>query len=421
MARIEAACAGSRDTIAIVDRKQHGGTGPDAGRVNGAEPRGPIRTAFVQEIVPSYRQPFFQGLARTPGVELVVFAGAADPGDGFVDAVADESSFVWKRLPRLTTKIRTSQLVRLRGLVGEVLKLRPEVVISVGNKGFLQNHVLLLLKRLAGYRMYLLQHAHEYRAASRRFRALEWLYFRRYLLPLLDGVILYTEHERQRLIDRGVDPKKLWFTNNTLSIEEIERVRESLTPHDAEEIRSKLGIRNDPAIVFLGRLVRGKQVEVLFDYFARIRDRVPHAQLIVVGDGPLRRELSARIKPGAGIVMTGAIYDERQIAALMQPARVVFLPGYSGLTVNHAFAYGVPFVTLRSPAHKPEIDYVRPGENGYLLEPDDVGSNVDILCALLTDDALFARLARSAQMTAERLTMKAMVDNVAGVIMGRLP
>lgn len=385
------------------------------------ETRRPLRTAFIQEIVPSYRQPFFEGLGRADGVELTVFAGEADVAEGFLGASENDTSFAWQKLERRLTKLRGSRLVRLRGLLMCLVRLRPDVVISVGNKGFVQNHLLLLLKRVAGFRMYLLQHAFEYRAASRRFRTLEWLYFRRYLLPLVDGVILYTEYERERLIQRGVNPKKLWFTNNTLDIEGIAKIRQGLQPAEAEDIRSRLGVRSAPSIVFLGRLVRGKQVELLLEYFDRIRARVPNAQLIVVGDGPLRRELTERWTDSPSVVLTGGIYDELVIASLMQVARAVFLPGYSGLTVNHAFAYGVPFVTLRSPAHKPEIDYVCHGVNGYLLEPDDVATNVSVLSALLTDDVLFAQMSRAAHATASRLTMKAMVDNVASVITGCVP
>lgn len=378
-----------------------------------------VRTAFIQEIVPNYREPFFRGLARSAGVELTVFSALADGEEGFENA-ADAPHFAWRKLDRRVTRARGARLVRLRHLIRSVLQFRPDVVISVGNKGFLQNHLLLLLKRVQGYRMYLLQHAHEYRDASRNFRLLEWLYFRYYLLPLLDGVILYTEHERQRLIARGVSPGKLWFTNNTLDVEAIRRTRASVTRAEGQRIRSQFGITDGPALVFLGRLVRGKQVEVLFEYLGRVRQRVPTAQMIVVGDGPLHRELSERLSGVPGAVLTGAIYDECVIAALMQVARAVFLPGYSGLTVNHAFAYGVPFVTLRSAAHKPEIDYVRHGENGYLLDSKDVEANVKVLCALLTDDALYARMSRTAEETAAGLTMSSMVDNVARVIAGRI-
>ena len=379
-----------------------------------------VRTAFIQEIVPSYREPFFSRLAQADNVDLVVLSADADSEEGFLNAPI-AGSYASRKLRRRITSIRGSRFVRLQRLVREVLGLRPDVVISVGNKGFLQNHVLLLLKRILGYRIYLLQHAYEYRVASRRFRTVEWLYTRYYLLPLVDGLIVYTQYERQRLIDRGVSPKKLWFTNNTLDIEEIRRVRDRLARSEAADIRRQLSVAEAPSIVFLGRLVRGKQVEVLLDYFARIRVLVPAAQLIIIGDGPLRQELNDRSVGSPGVVLTGAIYDERIIAAIMQTARAVFLPGYSGLSVNHAFAYGIPFVTLRSCAHKPEIDYVTHGENGYILEPDDVETNVEIMCALLTNEALFARMSRSAAITASRLTMQSMVENVAGVITSRLP
>ena len=421
MARTEALAGASQGETIIAHDAESVPTAGHSSEERSRDIRRPVRTVFIQEIVPSYRLPFFEALAASPGVDLTVLSGVADAEDGFLNLADAESRFAWKRLDRRATRLKGARMVRLRSLIGQVWRVRPEVVISVGNKGFLQNHLLLWLKRVGGYRMYLLQHAHEYRAATRRFRILEWIYFRYYLLPLLDGVILYTEHERRRLVARGVSGRKLWFTNNTLDMASIREARDRLTQSEGARIRSELGIGDGPAIVFIGRLVEGKRVESLFDYFVRIRARVSDARLIVIGDGPGREVLRERAAAIEGVTFAGAVYDERRIAALMQPARAVFLPGYSGLSVNHAFAYGVPFVTLRSTEHKPEIDYVRHGENGYLLDPADVAHNVDVLCELMSDDVAFARMSRAASETAAGLTMEAMVNNVAGVITGRRP
>src|SRR2546430_12190375 len=42
-----------------------------------------VKTVFVQEIVPSYRIPFFAGLAAFPGIELTVISGAVRRDEGF--------------------------------------------------------------------------------------------------------------------------------------------------------------------------------------------------------------------------------------------------------------------------------------------------------------------------------------------------
>jgi glycosyltransferase involved in cell wall biosynthesis len=181
-------------------------------------------------------------------------------------------------------------------------------------------------------------------------------------------------------------------------------------------VLADLGVGKYPSIVYLGRLVAGKGVEALLDTFEEARARVPQAQLIIVGDGPLGPALRRDIVTRQGIVMTGAIYDERRIACLMTVCRFVLIPGYAGLSVNHAFAYGRPFVTFASAEHKPEIGYLVPGENGFILAPSESAINGALMARLLTDDEWWGKMSAAAHRTAERLPMSTMVANVARAI-----
>ncbi len=55
--------------------------------------------------------------------------------------------------------------------------------------------------------------------------------------------------------------------------------------------------------------------------------------------------------------------------------------------MNHAFPYGMLFVTYAQREHKPEIGYLVPGENGLMLERNQTKANTDLMVRLLTDDA----------------------------------
>ena len=63
----------------------------------------------------------------------------------------------------------------------------------------------------------------------------------------------------------------------------------------------------------------------------------------------------------------GTLTNEFDIAPIMKRANFVFVPGLSGLSINHAFAYGKPYFTLQSNGHGPEIAYLIDNENGFIL------------------------------------------------------
>ena len=52
----------------------------------------------------------------------------------------------------------------------------------------------------------------------------------------------------------------------------------------------------------------------------------------------------------------------------MKKASLVFVPGLSGLSINHAFAYGRPYATFSAERHGPEINYLINGVNGFIIK-----------------------------------------------------
>src|SRR5690606_21622611 len=97
--------------------------------------------------------------------------------------------------------------------------------------------------------------------------------------------------------------------------------------------------------------------------------------------------------------------DEKVIASVMETASLVFVPGASGLSINHAFAYGRPYFTLQSVLHGPEIDYIRPGENGAVLG-HCFEDNVRFLATFMLDRERLVRFCRVAEECGKALSVE---------------
>jgi glycosyltransferase involved in cell wall biosynthesis len=90
------------------------------------------------------------------------------------------------------------------------------------------------------------------------------------------------------------------------------------------------------------------------------------------------------------------------------------MPGGVGLGVLDSFGLRVPLVTTAIPSHGPEIEYLRDGVNGLVVDgasdPSDYAADV---VATLRDPELRERLRHGCAQSSAQYTVEAMVDNFA--------
>lgn len=102
-------------------------------------------------------------------------------------------------------------------------------------------------------------------------------------------------------------------------------------------------------LVFVGRLAKAKRVDVLLDAFARAVETLPSLRLRLVGDGPDRPELEARVRRlgiGERVVFEGTLSQREVHAALERARALVFSSDREGLPAAavEALSTGRPVV-----------------------------------------------------------------------------
>jgi glycosyltransferase involved in cell wall biosynthesis len=154
----------------------------------------------------------------------------------------------------------------------------------------------------------------------------------------------------------------------------------------------------EPLVVYVGRLKRYKQVDIVLRAFARVRADVPQARMVVLGKGDDRARLDAVVRE-CGIadhVDFRGFVSEAEKLDWMRRARVVVYPSPKegwGISTTEAAACGTPVVASDSAGLR---DAVRHGVTGFLVPHENVGGWVDPIKRLLVDDAVFENLARGA-------------------------
>jgi len=142
----------------------------------------------------------------------------------------------------------------------------------------------------------------------------------------------------------------------------------------SEALRRDWGAGPDDLVVLsVGRMAPEKNLSLVLEAFAAIRQRRPEARLVFVGDGPVRSELAARHPQH----IYAGMRSGTDLAAHYASGDLFLFPSltetYGNVTLE-ALASGLPVVAYDYAAAS---ELVRPGENGLLAPPGQAGKFVD--------------------------------------------
>ena len=152
-------------------------------------------------------------------------------------------------------------------------------------------------------------------------------------------------------------------------------------------------------IVFIGRLVFYKNVNFLINAFTYVLKKIPDAKLVIIGDGPLKNELSNAVTQNhleKNIIFIGFNDGDKKYellaksTALVQPS----LAEGSSMVAIEAFALGKPVIMSNL---KCSNELIVNGINGFTLPPDDQKRWAEKIIMLLTDKSESRKLGKNAQ------------------------
>ncbi|KTG09028.1 glycosyl transferase family 1 [Haloprofundus marisrubri] len=187
-----------------------------------------------------------------------------------------------------------------------------------------------------------------------------------------DVVLCYTETDRQRVRSFNVN-SRIEVVSNGIDTERF-------CPSGP---KSSLIEDEVPVVLFVGRLVEGKQPRKVIESLALLREKCPDAELYICGSGPLQgelKELTERLELADAVHFLGYIsYDEmpqvyRSGDVLLLPSRAEGLPR----TVLEAMASGLPVVVSEL---EQMTDVV--GDAGYFVDAEDSRSIAQALVSCL--------------------------------------
>jgi glycosyltransferase involved in cell wall biosynthesis len=208
---------------------------------------------------------------------------------------------------------------------------------------------------------------------------------------LYKQILLYSKHEIKYIKKRR---KNILVANNTLNYLKFTSLRNT---ENKKKIKLKYNIKSRKIILFSGRIIPRKKLDLLLDMFIEYPDRTNNYALAIVGGG-INESQKKKIEKIDNIVYFGEVYDKNKLAEIFSIADIFCIPGWSGLSINHAFYYSLPYVTFNC-QHAPEINYLKDGINGRIVTGSSPIDLLDAISDILEDPILLKKMSKSAKET----------------------
>jgi glycosyltransferase involved in cell wall biosynthesis len=362
-----------------------------------------------------YRVPFYEQLWRRLdelGVDLVVVYG--DP----VGAEARKGDTV--DLPR-GRRVRN----QVFGIGGAQLVWQPAldlvadadlIVVEQASKHLL-NYVLLAAQAVGRTKVAFWGHGRSFKAgtASPLGEAVKRVVTRRG-----HWCFAYNDLAARAFEQAGFPQERITVVRNAIDTRRLQQLRRELTPEELAAKRRHAGLCGDHVGLYCGAIYPAKRPEFLVEAARCVRAAVPDFELVVVGAGASSDVLLRAAGEHPWIHCVGPKFG-RDKAAYFALSKAFLLPGWVGLAVLDSFALEVPLVASASVPHSPEIEYLRHGENGLLVDDGgDPRRYADAVVRLLTDEDERERLRAGCRAAREIHTIEEMAERFAQGIMRAL-
>ncbi len=156
-------------------------------------------------------------------------------------------------------------------------------------------------------------------------------------------------------------------------------------------------------VVAVGRLAPVKRFDLLIKYFAEVREAVPSATFVLIGEGHLRTDLEDLIQHYEAkewITLVGRVSDSELVDLYRKAWLVtsVSLREGWGMSLTEAAACGTPSVATDIAGHR---DAVMDGVSGILVDEEHVART---MIEVLNDAQRLSQLRSGALKYAETLT-----------------
>lgn len=376
----------------------------------------PLKLMVSQRFLTPYREDAFFELNKEAGLDvLVVFGDRKSRRYQKYASVKKEPRFNYKRLWTAALVFggfgHTNQFFFSPGIFWQLLRFRPDVVLTEGTSNILNNllifpYCLLTRTPFVWWDLGILRG----QKSENKFRKL--------LYPLIRFIFLrstrilgYSRFAKQYFVDQGYPPNKIVPAGNTVR---VEKHLEEYGDCCSRRVQLKKELELKPFVfIAVGAIEHVKNYNLLIEAFSRLQKDVADISLLFVGDGPELPRLKEQAAGNSDVVFAGAHFED--VGDYFVLGDVYVLPGVGGLALNEAMAYALPIIS--TPADGTELELVLDGKTGFLADLNSADSLYEHMKYCIENRDQVQQMGKNAQeLIANNYTLKHMIKNIRRVV-----
>lgn len=322
------------------------------------------KVVLIQKIFANYRKPVFDLLAQH--INLLVLYGHNNSG------IETTKSNYSKKIPSLQYWFKDTAVILFP--LFQILKFRPKVVILEFALGLINLPIIILVCKIFGIKCAFWSHGYD-RAIGFQPKNRLLDRYRLFLMKWVGANIVYGKEDRD-VLQPYLTKSEIFIAQNTLDTISASKIRKELELEGKVGIKERLRVNHEFNLIFIGRMIASKKPELLIQMYEQLKSKY---NLVVgvhfIGDGPMLEKIKEEIQEKSietDFYLHGAVYDDVKNGELLFISDLMVMPGYLGLSVNHALCFGCPVLSFKKingyPSHSPEVEYVITDKTGFLLE-----------------------------------------------------
>jgi glycosyltransferase involved in cell wall biosynthesis len=366
------------------------------------------RVVIIQEHLPHYRVPFYNCLRSLLNNHNIDYILVYDPNTA---SNLIPGQVEWA----VPVPIKWLGSLGLQPIMGSTKGV--DLVVIQQEVKYLLNFALLIRRIFGGPKIAFWGHGRNMQARNHNSPAEK---IKRLISTRVDWWFAYNERSAAVVKHLGFPEERITLVQNAIDTRSLIETRNRLSPEKIESTKAYLGIHSSDIAVYTGGLYEEKRLPFLLEAAAKIRAKLPDFHLIIIGGGPQKDLVAQAARDNGWIHYLGPKNDTDKLP-FWAISKVSLMPGLVGLGVLDSFALGVPLIATAYPYHSPEIEYLRDGINGIIVndwESSDAYANAVV--HLLQNDRERESMASEGRKAAEFYTIENMAENFTQGILAAL-
>ncbi len=212
----------------------------------------------------------------------------------------------------------------------------------------------------------------------------------RYVVPRADTYFVGTSKEKKDLVEYGIDAERIFHTPYTILTDKFEA-------GEPAQIKNELKAQGfDNMMLFVGRLVKQKDVHTLLSASQLVFKQKPKTVLVLLGGGPEDKAIKKTIRKlqiEKNVIMPGHMSQQECINYYHASDVVCMSSLYEGTcqTFLEAMAASKPVVTTDVAG---AFDAIIEGKTGYIVSKRDSENMAQVILKLLNNPSMAQEMGR---------------------------